>query len=293
MIQGQSTPMTNTKPKPANAWWRVLLLSLLLYFVGLVVLVLSGNPVLFPTVVMIGTFAVPVTYVAFFYERRHLSRLSLPTTALSFVYGGVLGVFASAILEPIFIRQLDPATVFVVSLIEEFAKILGVLVVARHRRHDSELDGLILGAAAGMGFASLESTGYAFTAFLRSGGSLSVTVAVTLLRGVLAPVGHGTWTAILASVLFRESDAGRFHLNRRVLGGYLTVVVLHGLWDGLPAVLAGLAAPGLDIFIGQTIVASLGFFILWRRWREARRLQLDAYAQNQDVGGRDNGDDSE
>lgn len=292
MIQRQSIPVTHTQPRRANAWWRVLLLSLLLYFVGLVVLVLSGNPVLFPTVVMIGTFAVPVTYVAFFYERRHLSQLSLPTTALSFVYGGVLGVFASAILEPIFIRQLDPATVFVVSLIEEFAKILGVLVVARHRRHDSELDGLILGAAAGMGFASLESTGYAFTAFLRSGGSLSVTVAVTLLRGVLAPVGHGTWTAILASVLFRESEAGRFRFNHRVLGGYLTVVVLHGLWDGLPAVLAILAAPGLDIFIGQTIVASLGFFVLWRRWREARRLQLD-YTQNQDVGGPGNGNASE
>jgi RsiW-degrading membrane proteinase PrsW (M82 family) len=101
----------------------------------------------------------------------------------------------------------------VVGLIEEFAKILGVLVIARHRRHDAELDGLILGAAAGMGFASMESSGYAFVAFLRSGGNLSLMVAVTLLRGILSPVGHGTWTAILASVLFRESAAGRFRIN--------------------------------------------------------------------------------
>lgn len=89
---------------------------------------------------------------------------------------------------------------------------------ARRRRHDSELDGLILGAAARMGFAALESNGYAFSAFLRSGGSLSLTVAVTLLRGLLSPVGHGTRTAILASVLFRESAAGRFHINRKVQG---------------------------------------------------------------------------
>src|SRR2546430_5382081 len=47
------------------------------------------------------------------------------------------------------------------------------------------IDGLILGAAVGMGFAAFESTGYAFTAFLLSGGSLSSVVGVTLMRGLL------------------------------------------------------------------------------------------------------------
>ena len=79
---------------------------------------------------------------------------------------------------------------------------------------------LILGAAAGMGFASLESNGYAFVAFLQSHGSLSITVFVTLLRGLLSPLGHGTWTAILTGVLFRESAPNRFHITRRVIGAY-------------------------------------------------------------------------
>lgn len=262
-----------------SSWWRVLLTGFLFYLVGIVVLVLSSNPVLFPTVVMLGSFLVPVTYVTFFYERRHLSQLTLPATFMSFFYGGVLGVFASALLEPIFIRQLNFSTIFGVGLIEEFAKILGVLVIARRQRHNVEMDGLILGAAAGMGFASLESTGYAFSAFLLSGGSLSVTVILTLLRGLLSPVGHGTWTAILASVLFRESDAGHFHLNGRVMGAYLTVAILHGLWDGLPAAIAILFSPGLDVFIGQALVGGIGFFILWQRWREARHLQTASSRQ--------------
>ena len=268
MLQAQ-----RVRPAETISWWRVLLVGLLLYFVGIFILVLSGNPVLFPTVVMLGNFVVPITYVAFFYGRRQLSRLSMPTTAMSFFYGGVLGVFASALLEPIFVRQVDPASVFVIGLIEEAAKIMGVLVIARRRRHDAELDGLILGAAAGMGFASLESIGYAFVAFLGSGGSLSITVMVTLLRGLLSPLGHGTWTAILASVLFRESSAGRFRINRKVIGAYLTVSILHGLWDGLPAVVAMLLSPGLDVFIAQALVAVMGLFILWRRWREATRQQ--------------------
>ncbi len=259
-----------------RTWWRVLLVGSFLYVIGVLVLALTLNPNLFPTVVLLGNFLVPVTYVAFFYDHRHLSRLSMPTTALSFFYGGFLGVFAAALLEPIFIRRLTAATAFEVGLIEEAAKILGVLVIARHRRHDAELDGLILGAAAGMGFAALESNGYAFTAFLRSGGSVSVTVMVTLLRGLLAPIGHGTWTAILASVLFRESAAGRFRLTRQVVVAYLIVAGLHGLWDGLPSVLIALVASGWDVLIGEGIVAAIGFLILWRRWREARRLQLSS-----------------
>jgi len=137
------------------------------------VLLLTGNPNLFPTVFLLGNFLVPVSYVAFVYERRHLSLLSLATTALSFFSGGFLGVFAAAVLEPVFIRQLDVGSAFVVGLIEEFAKIIGVLVVARRRRHGEELDGLILGAAAGMGLAALESTGYAFTTFLSLVGHLA------------------------------------------------------------------------------------------------------------------------
>lgn len=258
-----------------RSWWKVLLIGLALYVGALVALLLSENPNLFPTVVMVGSFLVPITYVSFFYERRELSSVTMATTAMAFAYGGILGVIAASILEPIFVRQLNVLTVFVIGLIEEFVKILGVLVVARRRRHDSELDGLILGAAAGMGFAALESMGYAFTAFLQSGGSLSSTVAVTLLRGILSPLGHGTWTAILASVLFRESKERRFRINWKVIGAYLLVVVLHGLWDGVPAVISALVSSGLDVFIGQAVVGGTGLFILWLRWREAKRLALE------------------
>jgi RsiW-degrading membrane proteinase PrsW (M82 family) len=270
-----AVPEAEAEPKRRRAWWQVFLIGVVLYAAGLGALILSGNPNLFPTVVMIGSFLVPITYVAFLYESQHVSQVKMPTAAMSFVYGGVLGVIAASLLEPLFIRRLDFATAFVVGLIEEFVKILGVLVVARHRRHDSELDGLILGAAAGMGFAALESTGYAFTAFLSSQGSLSATVGVTLLRGILSPLGHGTWTAILAAVLFRESKTGRFRINLRVIGAYLTVVILHGLWDGLPGVLTNIVSSGLDILIAQLAIGAAGLFILWRHWREGERLALE------------------
>jgi RsiW-degrading membrane proteinase PrsW (M82 family) len=257
-----------------GSWWRILLIGLGLFVLSVIVFALTQNPNLFPTVALIGNFLVPVSYVAFFYERRHMSQVTLVSTARAFFYGGVLGVFAAALLEPVFIRRLTFESSFVVGLIEEFAKILGVLVVARHHRHDSEIDGVILGGAAGMGFAALESSGYVFTAFVGSGGSLSALVLVTLLRGLLSPVGHGTWTAILASVMFREGAPNNFRINGAVLGAYATVVVLHGLWDGLPPIIDALTGSGIDVVVGQGLVGVAGLVILWNRWREAVRREL-------------------
>jgi RsiW-degrading membrane proteinase PrsW (M82 family) len=243
-----------------------------------VLLVLSGNPNLFPTVVLIGSLLVPVAYVSFFYERRAISPLTMPAVARAFFYGGVLGAFAATILEPIILGPfaaggLTIALALGVGLIEEFAKILGVLFVSRRHRHNTMLNGMILGAAAGMGFAAVESLGYAFTAFLRSRGDLTLTVAIVLLRGVLSPFGHGTWTAIFAGVLYRESAPGDFRLTGKVLIAYLAVVLLHALWDGLPWLLSFFSSPQISVPVGELIVGLTGLIILWRLWRQARRLQ--------------------
>ncbi len=270
------TPADRQPQQPRHstgAWWRVLLTALGLYVLGVVLLFLTQNPNLFPTIVLLGSFMVPGSYVAFFYERRHLSRLTMPMTARSFVYGGLLGVFAASFLEPLFIGGFDLPSLAVVGLIEEFAKILAVMILARGLVHNVELDGIILGAAAGMGFAALESMGYAFTEFLRSGGSLSAVVVITLVRGILSPVGHGTWTAILAGVLYRDSRPHRFRLTGAVIGAYLTVAILHSLWDGVPAVLGSFGLSGLEYLIGEGLVGAAGLAILWWRWREAVRLE--------------------
>jgi RsiW-degrading membrane proteinase PrsW (M82 family) len=267
-------PGSLDQPARSTAWWRILRTGLEFYVLGLVLLLVTDNPALFPTVVLLGSFLVPATYVAFFYEHRHLSELSLRTTILSFFYGGVLGVFTAAVLEPLVILQLDLVSAFAIGLIEEFAKILGVLMIARRQRHDAELDGLILGVAAGTAFAALESTGYTFSAFVRSGGNLSLTVTVMLLRGLFSPVGHGTWTSLLAGVLFRESTATGFRINRKVLGTYGCIIVLHGLWDTMPWLMFAGVPPDLSVLAGPVLVGAISLFLFWRRWRKAVRLQV-------------------
>ena len=274
MAEQNNSQENNEIPERNVSWLKVFLGGLVLYIIGLFALAVTQNPNIFPTVTMLGNFLVPVTYVAFFYQHRRLSKLDMPTTSWAFFYGGLLGILAAAMLEPIFIQRLDFISSFKVGLIEEFAKVIGILIIAKRCRHDSEMDGLILGAASGMGFAAFESTGYAFTAFLLSEGSLTATVLITLLRGLLSPVGHGTWTAILVSVMFRESKPRSFNINHKVVGFYLIVVILHGLWNGLPDLLSYLSFPGLNVFLGQMTVGGIGILILAKRYKEAKRQQV-------------------
>lgn len=257
-----------------NFWLRILLIGFILYVTTLVILVLTRNSNLFPTVVFIGNFLVPVSFVTFFYERRDRFSVNISATSMSFLYGGVLGTITAALLEPFFIRSLTFSTAFIVGLIEEFTKIIGVVIIARRRSFNSEMDGIVLGAAAGMGFAAFESSGYAFTAFLQSSGNLSEVVLVTLIRGIVSPVGHGTWTAILACVLLRESVSGRFKINYEVIKAYLTVAVLHGLWDGLPLVISAVIPSVHAVLAGQAAIGTIGCILLYKRWREARMASI-------------------
>ncbi len=259
--------MTQTKRR---YWLRVLFVGFIVYAATILAFMLTGNIHLFPSIVLIGNFLVPVAFVSFFYEKRDLFSVNMSATALCFFYGGALGTIAASLLEPVFISELTFTTAFIVGIIEEFTKLIGVFLIARHRHYNSMLDGIILGSAAGMGFAAFESTGYAFSTFLQSGGSLTHTVFITLLRGIASPVGHGTWTAILSSVLLRESVQGRFFINGKVIKSYITVVVLHGLWNGFPLIIRFLFPWTFSVITGQILLGLIGLYILYNRWRESK-----------------------
>ena len=157
----------NRKIKKQYHWYKILIVGFLTYIIGLVVLIFTGNPNIFPAIVILGNFLMPVTYVAFFYEKRYFSKVRMVDILVSFFYGGFLGTFSAAILEPIFIGKFDLKGALIVGVIEEFVKIIGVLILIRRRCNSLRIDGIILGAAAGMGFAALESSGYTFTAFCK------------------------------------------------------------------------------------------------------------------------------
>jgi RsiW-degrading membrane proteinase PrsW (M82 family) len=237
---GKEAPMADqaigigrgTRERHGRQWLRVFVVGLLLWAASVVVTFATGNTNLVPTVILLGSFLVPVTFVVYAFERAD-QVVTAQRIFAAFVYGGVLGVLGASVLEAAFLKQPSVATYLGVGLIEEAVKLAALWVLARQLPRYTMRDGIVLGAAVGFGFAALESAGYAFNAlFTMEGLSLQNLVETEVLRGLLTPLGHGLWTAILGGVLFRTAtDTGRLRLSGALVGWYVVVAGLHALWD--------------------------------------------------------------
>jgi RsiW-degrading membrane proteinase PrsW (M82 family) len=204
----------------------------LLWLLSVAVTFLTANANLIPTIILLGSFVVPVAFVAYAFEHHSSSVLTEHRIFVAFIYGGVLGVLGASLLEALFIGRTSLISYIGVGLVEEASKLIALWLIARRLGSYATRDGIVLGAAVGFGFAAFESAGYAFNAlFTLKGLSLLGVVETEVLRGILTPVGHGLWTAILGGALFYAARGGRLRLTRGVLGWYLVVSLLHGLWD--------------------------------------------------------------
>jgi protease PrsW len=225
-------------------WLRFGVSGLVLWAVAVGVTLLTNDSILLPTVVMLGSFVVPITWLMRRIEldvaRDDAADLSLPLILRTFVYGGVVGLLSSAFLETWLLRFSGQSFYIGVGLIEEAVKLLVLWWMSRHLRAHSMVDGMILGATVGFGFAAFESSGYALNALYSSSGeSLGALVSVEAVRGLIAPVSHGLWTAIAGAVLFRERANGRFRITGALVAAYVFVSCLHALWDLAPALASG------------------------------------------------------
>jgi RsiW-degrading membrane proteinase PrsW (M82 family) len=50
------------------------------------------------------------------------------------------------------------------------------------------------------------------------------------VRSLLAPFGHGTWTAIVCATIWRQKGH-ELRIDAAVLGAFALAVALHALWD--------------------------------------------------------------
>jgi protease PrsW len=296
-------PGTTRTRAETHGWWsrrpwlHMFLGGLGLWVATVLVTFATHNANLVPTIILLGSFLVPVAFVTYAFARAD-QVVTAQRIFTAFVYGGVLGVLGASVLEAAFLRQPSGPAYVGVGLIEEAVKLAALWLVARRLPRYTMRDGIVLGATVGLGFAAFESAGYAFNALFTAGGpSLLNLVETEVLRGILAPIGHGLWTAILGGTLFAvAARRGRLRLSRAVLGSYLVVALLHGLWDAsrgiavwLTLLLTGTHVQWLEIQLGQAPAVTsaqvhlfttlswgllaldglLGVLILRRRWRRA------------------------
>lgn len=245
----------------APRWWAVFLIGLVLWVATVGVAYLTANIILLPMIVLIGSFLVPVTGVVWYLDHDQSPELSPRRILYAFIVAGVVGVLGASVLEYYFV-QGDVAGNLQVGLIEEFVKGTLILAAAYGIRTFRMKDGMVLGATVGFGFAALESSGYALVSLFVVRGhqlflSLSSVVTTELVRGILAPFGHGMWAAILGGVIFSVVRRRRLSLAVNVLGAYLLVVILHAAFDTISGI------------IGYVVVSAIGLIPLVWLWRRA------------------------
>ncbi|MGV4981935.1 PrsW family intramembrane metalloprotease [Streptomyces sp. NRAIS4] len=242
-IPGPQQPPPPYPRIAAGLWRRCLGGGLALWALTAWVTYETRNSTPLPTLMLLGSFLVPVVFVLWAYE-AHGRDLGVSAILGCFLAGGTLGVLGASLMES---HLLHPSLgrFAGVALTEEAAKLAALVFVLRRQPHLRGLRaGLVLGAAVGFGFAALESAGYAFDATLSAEGvSLRDLLETEILRGVLAPFGHGLWTAIAGGVLLsRRRLNGHVRLAAPVVGTYLGVSLLHALWDSTHGLAIWMAA---------------------------------------------------
>ena len=254
-------------------WFQIFIGGIVLFIITERVLRITDNPNYFPTVILLGAFVVPVTFITFFYEHVRDRDISQPLLTTAFLAGGMLGLAAAGVLEYGTLQNMSIIGLFGVGLIEESAKLIFPIVMYIGWRYIHEADGLLFGIASGMGFAALETMGYAMVALIQSRGNIVVLEQVLFLRGLLSPAGHAAWTGFVCAVLWYErGKKGHVAINLPVIGAFILAVLLHSLWNISASLGTLLPSAAISTSISTFIIAIISLILVIWRFRKARNV---------------------
>ena len=222
-------------------WWKTLLAGLGLWILTVVVTVITLNANLIPTLILVGSFLVPLCVVLFAAERLQ-GNMTVTGVILLFFLSGLFGVLGASLLESYLTGSVW--TLLLIGIIEETLTLLILVVAGRRYVPKTAGQGALLGAVVGAGFAAFESAGYAFNAALSAGQGVDLVALVQteVLRAALSPIGHVLWTSILGAVLFAAARGGtRYRITPALGVALIGVALLHAAWDGAAALAEFLA----------------------------------------------------
>jgi protease PrsW len=224
-------------PKPW-AFFKVFVISLLVYLGFVFALNIFGNIKLVPGLIITGSFMIPFALLIFFFEINVARNISLYQVIKLVFFGGILSLILSLFLFRTtgLHSWLGAASA---GIIEEIGKAAALLLVINKLQYRWTLNGLLFGAAVGAGFAAFESAGYALERLLAYGGGAMLDNITH--RGFLSMVGgHVLWTSMVGAALWRIRGDNDFSFQMvkdpRFLRVLAIAMALHMIWN-MPFVL--------------------------------------------------------
>lgn len=231
-----------------------------------------------PILLLLATFLLGVVLSAFPF---------VTNTATLLLVGGFFEV-------PVIGFFLQAAFFFlIVAPMEELVTLGAVFAyVYWHDSFDTVIDGAVYGAAAGLGFATIENFAYIVQVLAGAEGMLELVVGagvITGIRGIVGP-GHVIWTALAGYYLGLAKFNPEYRLAL-VTKGLLIAIVLHATYNTMATGIgrAG-AAVGLELLVFPVLVAFivcyhgivLGYLLL--RLSRYRRAYMEVGLEDRSRG---------
>jgi protease PrsW len=233
----------------------------------------------------------PILYLIWIRNAEVCRRESMSSVLLAFSFAAIGSLGAAYIIESLLVTglygpggvlsrgiwgiqpsdqnvQLVILAVFIAPVVEEFTKSWAVMVV-RSRLNEIE-DGLVYGAAAGLGFAAVENVLYNASGLIQG---TEIFLVIALTRAVTSTLLHASATAITGYGIARS----KFH---RMAGHpeswalyYMGAVLLHAFFN-LFAIMGNFAS---DVAFVSVIGLMLSFLLAWIvfTWIHASIKRLD------------------
>ena len=158
-----------------------------------------GPAFIFPYL-LTGIVGLQCAVMLLFWEMNSPRNISLVQAGKCLAVGGFLSVFFTLLFQKI-ITSYDPIWA---GPLEETTKLLALCFFAGNKRYPYKINGLVLGAAVGTGFAILEDGHYFFTVLLQQEEMLAH--GVMWFRAFHSLIGHALFTALTGVAFWRVKE---------------------------------------------------------------------------------------
>lgn len=227
----------STAPFPKLWLFPRVLIAFLASFILLYVCVTKLNNLnAVPGLLFMGALALPFSVLVFMFEINVSKNISIFEVMKMFFFGGMVSqVLTLCLFEAFPIGWLNYSSAIIVGLIYALGRLFIIAVFVKLLNPKHILDGMLIGAAVGAGFAALEIAGYAFRFYLLSGGNINYLTEILLLRTWSALGGHAAWAAITGGGLVMAKGDMPFSFKLftdiKFLKFFFIPVILHAIWD--------------------------------------------------------------